>query len=222
MGQDGAFRLQPFYPFQRLTQGEMARMRPWSQGVQNPDVETSEQPFCLGIKAAHIGRIGETGEAERQRRDTAVNLADRQGGEGAPLPCRWSPACPPRSDARWRSVDIRFQAVSRSNSRSRPDPCEGRIVGVDIDAAMHVHDEPAQVVDAVDVVSVRVRVEHAIHLPYVRIERLLTKIRTGIDENVCAPAASFVRRAASSGGGGSSGWPDRRHPIAANPRHPRR
>ena len=58
------------------------------------------------------------------------------------------------------------------------------VVGINIDPPPHVQDEAAQIVDAMDVVGMRMREEHAVEGADAGGERLLAKVRTGIDEHV--------------------------------------
>ena len=175
----------------------MARMRPRTERIDDPDVEAGKLPLGLRVEAAHIGRIGEAAEAEGERRDAAVELSDRQCGEGTPLPFdRHRLAGRDQMRVRERRI---FAARRRREAiaEARLEPRHRGCIGVDIDAPLHVHDEAAEIVDAVDMVGMRMRVEHAVELADPGGKRLLAKVRAGIDQHVGDRRRSEIRCASS-------------------------
>ena len=82
--------------------------------------------------------------------------------------------------------DRRIVAAGRLDEaigKARHQHARGRVVGIDVDAAALVQDQPAQVVDAVGVVGVLVGVEHGVEPVHVGVEKLLAQIRPGVDQH---------------------------------------
>ncbi len=53
--EDGAFRLQDCDPFERLLDGEVARMRDVAQRVDYPQVEAAKLILCVRRESADVG-----------------------------------------------------------------------------------------------------------------------------------------------------------------------
>ena len=79
---------------------------------------------------------------------------------------------------------------------------------IDVDALAVVERQHAQVIDAVRVVGVLVRVEHRVDAIDLGVEQLLAQVAAGIDDDagrLGLPGRCGLRSAASSGGGGCFG-----------------
>src|SRR5690348_15334952 len=65
----------------------MARMRPVTERIENPDIESFKRRQCLGGETIHVRRIDETAEAESESGDVAVLVQERQRLDRAALAC---------------------------------------------------------------------------------------------------------------------------------------
>ena len=86
----------------------------------------------------------------------------------------------PKSYLAWGCAnDLGLSICLQMSAKAIPQAVHGRGVGVDVHAPTHVDDEAAQVVDAVDVVGMRVREEHAVDRCDAGLDRLLAPDNTG-------------------------------------------
>ena len=86
IGQDGAARLEPLDPGERVVEREMARVRPVAQRIDDPDVEAGERRDALRRQAAQVARIGEVAEAEAEEAMSPCSCRIGSAVIGAALP----------------------------------------------------------------------------------------------------------------------------------------
>src|ERR1700728_1811977 len=67
VGENGARRLEPVDPAERVGEGEMTRMRPVAQRVDDPDFEIGQSGAGVRRHAAEVAGIGEIADATAER-----------------------------------------------------------------------------------------------------------------------------------------------------------
>ncbi len=224
VGQDGAGRPDVAGAGDRFVEREVARMRRVAQGVHDEDVRAAHVALALLRQRADVGGVGETADPEAEAVDVAVPLAVGHQLDRAALPLDRE------ADAGLDAVVDRDRRVVRAR-RGAEAVAEGlvqarggRRVRVGRDAPAAVQHEGAQVVDAVDVVGVRMGVDDAVGPIDLRVQHLLPEIRPGVDHDDGAvavgadalhqqrrPAAAVLRVAGVAGA-----------PVVTDPRHARR
>src|ERR1022692_102059 len=164
-------RFYRFNNFQRLLDGRMSGMRRVAQRVQKQNVESAQFLQRFGGDFAVIRQVSRRSEPETENRGVAVN--HRQ----------WLEARAEEFDAPFdqMQVDLRQSAkLIRWFKNVREHVAQefasaGRGIKRQL-ARLMVISQGAQVVDAEDVVGVRVGVEHGIELPDVFAQRLFPKV----------------------------------------------
>ena len=225
MREIGPARLQPLDPLERLAQREMAGVRAVLERVYDERVETGEAPDRGRREIADVAAIGEIADAIAERADVAVDLLQRLELDRSARPVDAHHALPP-DGSRWRqgSADSRCPAASRNSSRKPRAGVPAFPVRMDRHALPGRDGKPAQIVDAMYVIGVRMRIEHRVDAPDPGRDHLLAEIGTGVDDDRRAPAGSGdlldkQRRAASAVArlGRVAGAP-----VARDARHARR
>jgi len=84
--QDGAARLDASYPFQRIVDAKMARVRAVAQGVQHPDIHALQSRGACSGQPAEVAGISKPAKPKAERDDAAMRLQQGQSGERPPLP----------------------------------------------------------------------------------------------------------------------------------------
>ena len=118
------------------------------------------------------------GLAERQDLDRAAGAGDRQRRAG-----RYGMA----------AEDRRIEAARRGAEaigKGFEEPFVSRRIGIDVDQPLGVEEERAEIVDAVRMVGVVMRVEHAVEVIDTRGKKLRAHIRAGVDQNAGRPLAA--------------------------------
>src|SRR5262245_1095523 len=160
----------------------MARMRIVTERIEDPNLESRQRLQRPFGKITYIGRIGEAAEAEAERLAGAVDLPERQRFDRAPGTLdadRFAGAdLMTLEDRRVFACGRRVETIGETRAEL---PARHGIV-VDIDAAVAVIGDLAQIVDAVGVIGVVVGVEHAVEPDRAGIEELLAQIGRGIDQ----------------------------------------
>ena len=85
-------------------------------------------------------------------------------------------------DRRIFAAGRRHEAIAEAGVQG----ARGRLVHVDVDAAALVHEQRAQIVDAVGVVGVLVGDQHAVEPVDLGLEQLLAQIRRAVDQHARA------------------------------------
>src|SRR4030081_3163994 len=86
VGDDGASRLEPVDPRQRVIDAEVAGMCGVAQPINNPEIEIFEMRPALARNVADIWRIGGIGDAITERRYVAVLEKKRRERKRTALP----------------------------------------------------------------------------------------------------------------------------------------
>ena len=81
VGQDRALRLHARDPGERIRDAEMARVRTVAQRVDDPDRKAGHRRQARLRQVVQVRRIRHVAEAESERRNVAVVLAERQRRE---------------------------------------------------------------------------------------------------------------------------------------------
>ena len=74
----------------------------------------------------------------------------------------------------------------------------GRVVGIDVDQPLRVQPEGAQIVDAVDMVGMGMRVDHAVDAIDVGREQLRAQVGAGVDQDASSARSPSPKRSISS------------------------
>ena len=82
-------------------------------------------------------------------------------------------------DRRIFAAGRRHEAIAEAGMHG----ARGRLVEIDVDAAALVHEERTQIVDAVGVVGMLMRDQHAVEPIDLRVQELLAQIRRAVDQN---------------------------------------
>src|SRR5215203_1271258 len=162
ISQDRVSRLEALDPGQRLRYAKMARMGLVAQCVQNPNVEPAERLNAVRRQSAKVAGISKAIEPKTQRWDVTVLLQNRQCGNRASLPLNGQRlACLEPILASDRRV---FAAWRRSEAIAEARVHDLRRAPVQIDwhALAAIDEEATQVVDAMGMVGVLVRVEYGV------------------------------------------------------------
>src|SRR5262249_8589074 len=127
--------------------------------------------------------IGKTPEAEAERGDVAMLLQDGEGSDGAPCSLHrhglpGHQAVLPH-DRRIFAASRRLKAVAEALVQR----LRGTLINVDRDALAAVDEEPAQVVDAVGMIGMLVRVEDGLERVDLGVEELFAQIRRRVDQH---------------------------------------
>jgi hypothetical protein len=188
IGEDRALRLQPFDPGQRLADAEMAGMRTVAQRIDDPQIEAFERLDALCGQINEVARIGDAAEAISERGNIAVVLQERQNRDRTALPfdrqrlARFDAVF--GSDRRIIAARRRYETVAEAHEQHAP----GRLVDVNVEPTLPLHIQSAQIVDAVGMIGMLVRVEHAVEPVDFGVEELLAQVGRGVDQNRCSPA----------------------------------
>ena len=122
-------------------------------------------------------------ETEGQRHDVAVHLRQRLEGEGAPLSFHheWPVMLDQMrlQDRRIRASGWRFETIAETLFQ----PLHRGAVGMDVHQAIPADHKGAQVIDAMDMIGMRMRVDHAIDMSHRRQQHLSAEIGASIDGN---------------------------------------
>ena len=158
-------------------------MRGVAKRVDDPEVERAQSLKARCRNPAEVAGISEPCEPESQRINVAVLLQERQHRDRSTLPGHRDR----HSSGQTVLGDDRGVAASRRRLEAIGEPAAhhrgGALVKVNIDALAPLDEQRAQIVDAVGVVGVFVRVEHAVEPIDVGVEELLAQIRRGVDED---------------------------------------
>ena len=205
MSEKGAARLETIDPHEGLIDAGMAWVRRFAQRVDDDDVEVSKQGQARFWDRVHVGEVGGVAEAEAGDFLLAVKQGNALEGDSV------------NDDGL-----VSFDAVHLHASACGVfgfggegvvedffDDARAGVIGVEGHVAVGVVEgERAQIVEAEDVIGVRMRIEDRIDVADVFAQGLLAEIGSGVDEDavVCplhggggarAPVAG-IRRGANA------------------------
>ena len=183
VGQDRSARLQPPAPIDRFGDREMTGVRPMAKCIDDPQVEIGEKRQSSVRQTADIARIRGAADLETEGGDVAMNLEKR---------CELDPAARPihlegfLEDYRLALEDRRIEASRRRSETIAESFVEaglGRIVGEDIDQFAVAMEIAAKIVDAVNMIGMRMGVDDAVQrIDAAKAQKLRPQIRRGVDE----------------------------------------
>src|SRR6185437_15328757 len=174
----------------------MAGMRVAAQGVEDEDVEISEQWKALFRDVAHVGEIGGGPEAVAGDGFAAVGDGDAEKARAEEIDCEarfCRDAVQPYAGTGGVAVDLAEGVLEDAL-----DDVGGGVVGVEWEFAAVAEGEGAEVVHAEDVVGVTVGVEHGVEMLEVLADGLVVEVLAGVDEEVTVVVGKQDRRARAS------------------------
>jgi len=197
---------------------EMQRMRARQQGVQHQDLESCELgPGRVG-DLLRVGKVGHRSDAVSQHGAVAVGQRERAHPQAGDLGLRI------RVEGMGAELGLTRPRLGRGGVEDVPEASpqfrqRGRRA-VHREAAPLPHREGAQVVDAVDVVGMRVGEEHGIECRHTRRHELESQLGGRVDQQ--PPAARLDQRRSPGalvprvgGGAGAAGASDLRHTVGS-------
>src|SRR5690606_32979248 len=153
------------------------------QRVDDEHIKAFKLRQRIRPEIAHIGTIGERTDAEGQRVDQTVLLRQRQKGEWAPCSVDHKRLVVLNTMRReYRRVFAAFRRLETiEKAFSQPDHCG--VIRIDVHALALYQNIAAQVVNAMDMVSMRMRVDGGIERRDAIADHLLAEIRSRIDDD---------------------------------------
>ncbi len=167
----------------RASDAEMARVGRVAQRIDDPDIKAFKKRDRRG-QAGDVGRVGDGAEAEAERWDVAVHLRDGLNVEGAVLARNADLAAVGDAGRPQDGVVAGARLLLETIAEAAGEAVTGDRVEVAGHLALHGVGDHAQIVDAVRVVGVVVRVEDAIEVGDAGVEQLFAQVGGGVDEDV--------------------------------------
>jgi len=208
VGQVRTFRANLLDNGQSFCHAQVRRVRSIAEGVENQDVDATQQLDGAGRNGFRIRHVGDRAAAETVYRPPTV--VDRDGDDLVPEEVERT--------VELVQAQIRFPAVERQGLAERVAVANAQFasrfrVRVDGQRRLRQVVELAQVVEPADMISVRVREENSLDTTQTGCNRLEAEFRGSIDQHVVFPEVQHCRRARSSiaridRGAGSAAAPD--------------
>src|SRR5579862_6947624 len=163
----------------------MARVRPVAQRIHNPEIETGQRRCAFGRHGAQVARVAQVAKAKAIRRNVAVDLQQRQSRDGPAVASdgqRLAGYQPMFAHDRWiLTARRRLEAIAEALVHG----LRGGFIEIYIDQTPAFDEQRAQVVDAVGVVGMLVRIEDAVEPIDVGVQELFAQIGRRVDEDPC-------------------------------------
>src|SRR5215471_14742142 len=174
-----AFRLQLFDIFKSTLQPKVRLMRADAQTVEHQHFQTAQSVHSRGRYLAEVGRVRKVIEPVRNHRQPAVNYFQRRDFQiGA--------------ETKLGAVDDRMRNYLRQPAakmgglenilKDAADIFPRAFVGIEAEGAI-TKVQRTNVIQAENMISVTMRHQHRIEVPQANLQRLLSKIARGIDND---------------------------------------
>ena len=183
MRQDGPPLPNAFDPFKGQTEPAVRRMPVHPEAVDDPYIDPLQAIERPVIESNAICRIGKITNSETERSGISVVLIKGCHRQTRDIKLPWLyPVSLQTGFVEWPVTELFFEDISESLTNL----VQRDLIRIDIEPSVRCHVDPAQFVDAMNMIRMGMGEQNSIKMGMVNAEKLFPQIRTRIDQQTLA------------------------------------